>query len=133
MRLLTAALIVSMLLPTAARAQTQPGGAQTQAGGKDVWQRFATQLTVGSDLQVQLLDGTRFRATFIEATDASLLVQPKTRVPVPVQAVAYDAIAALEVPKRGGIGAGKAVAIGVGAGAASFWAMVAIAFAVWGD
>jgi hypothetical protein len=70
--------------------------------------------------------------TWATAVAAGLLLQPKTRRPVPVQQVPYDAVASLEVPGKG-IGAGKAAAIGVAAGAGAFWAMVGIALAIWSD
>jgi hypothetical protein len=125
MRVLIAALVVSLILPAAVQAQAVPPAA-------DVWRTFAGQITVGSQLDVRLIDGAKFRATLISAGDAGLLLQPKTRRPVPVQQVPYDVVASLEVPGKG-IGAGKAAAIGVAVGAGAFWAMVGIALAVWSD
>jgi hypothetical protein len=114
-------------------ALSLPGAVMAQAPGPGVWREFAGNLDVGSELQVRLADGTRFRATLIRVDDAALLLQPKTRVAVPVQAVPYEAIASLEKPRQGGIGAAKAIAIGAGVGAAAFWAMLAIALTIWSD
>lgn len=83
--------------------------------------------------EVRLADGTAFRATLVAADDAALLLQPKTRVPVPIQTVPYVAIASLEVPKPGGISVGKAIAIGAGVGAGAFWGMFVVALAIFGD
>ena len=125
MRFIAAVLIVNLMLPGVVLAQgAAPEGA---------WRDFARQLEAGSELKVRLADGARFRATLIRADDSALLLQPKTRRPVPVQAVPYPAIASLEIQKQGGIGTGKAIAIGVGAGAAAFWGMVGIALALWSD
>src|SRR5688572_29846424 len=95
----------------------------------DVWRTFAEKVDVGSEMNVRLEDGTRFLATLVGMRDDALLLQPKTRATVPVQAVPYDAIASLEPRKHGGIGAGKAAAIGVATGVASFFAMLLILLA----
>jgi hypothetical protein len=89
-----------------------------QAGAQpDVWRPFAQRIDAGSRVKVSLDDGRRVVATLIDAGDDGLLVQPRTRIPVPVQGIAYDRIVSIERDEpRGGIGAGKAVAIGVASG-----------------
>jgi hypothetical protein len=104
-------------------------GAQPPA---DVWRTFAGRMDVGVELTVRLRDGQKFRATLIEAREDMLLLQPKTRLPVPVQPVPYDAVVSLERVKSG-IGAGKAVAIGVATGVGAFFGTLLIMFAAWGD
>jgi hypothetical protein len=86
----------------------------------DTWHMFAQKVEVGTRLKIRLDDGQRITATLIEANAEGLLVQPRTRVPVPVQRIAYDRIASLERDKGHGIGAGKAVAIGVASGVGAF-------------
>jgi hypothetical protein len=120
--MLTVALLFVLLAPAGVRAQAHP----------DVWKTFASRIDVGAQLNVRLRDGQRFRATLIEAREDALLVQPKTRVPVPVQPVAYDAIVSLEQAK-GGIGAGKAVAIGVATGVGAFFGTLLIMLAAVSD
>jgi hypothetical protein len=105
------------------------GSAQTTA---DTWRSFAESIEVGAELNVRLADGTRVRATLIGARDDSVLLQPRTRVPVPVQAVSYSDIVRME-RKGKGIGAGKAVAIGVATGVGALFGMMAIMVAVLGD
>lgn len=58
-----------------------------------------------------------------------LLLLPRTRVPVPVQPVAYDQIASLERDDARGVGAGKAVALGVASGVAAFLGTLLIVIA----
>ena len=123
-RLRTAALIVTLLIPGLAFAQAVPA---------DVWRDVATRAGAGSEVQVRLTDGTKFRATLVRVDDSGVMLQPKGRVPVPVQAVPYASIASLEMPRKGGMGAAKAAAIGVAVGAAAFWGMVGIALAIWSD
>ena len=67
----------------------------------DVWKTFASRIDVGVQLNVRLRNGQKFRATLIDAREDVLLLQPKTRVPVPVQPVAYEAIVSLEQVKGG--------------------------------
>ena len=86
----------------------------------DVWRVFAQQIEVGSRLKIHLDDGQRIVATLIQTGPDSLVVQPSTRVPVPVQRLTYDRIASIELDKSRGIGAGKAVAIGVASGVGAF-------------
>jgi hypothetical protein len=98
----------------------------------DVWRTFAERMEVGVVLNVRLRSGQKFRATLIDARDDVVLLQPKTRIPVPVQPVPYGEIASLERAK-GGIGAGKAVGIGVASGVGAFFGVLMLLFAAWGD
>jgi len=104
-------------------------GAQVPA---DVWRTFAGRMDVGVELKVRLRDGQKFRATLIDAREDVVLLQPRTRIPVPVQPVAYGAIVSLERAK-GGMGAGKAVAVGVATGVGAFFGMLLIMVAAWAD
>ena len=109
-RLIALIIVVALVSPAAAQTTSNP----------DVWRAFATKIDVGSRVRVRLADGKRFTATLIQAAPADLVVQPRTRVPVPVQRVPYEAIVSLERDEARGIGAGKAVAIGVAAGVGAF-------------
>src|SRR5215212_10219566 len=98
-----------------------PAPAAAQATG-DVWRTFAQKLDTGSEVTVRLQNGQRFRATLIEARSDALVLQPRTRRPVPVQPVAYEAITSLERNENRGGGIGKAIAIGAAVGAGTFLA-----------
>jgi hypothetical protein len=99
----------------------------------DVWRTFAAKVEVGSSIKVRLQDGPPFTATLVEAQAGALLLQPRTRVPVPVQAVPYDSIVSIERVRGGGIGPGKAAAIGVLTGAGAFFATLVIFLAAIND
>ena len=86
----------------------------------DIWRAFAQTIEAGARVKVRLHDGQRVTATLIRADAEALLLQPRTRIPVPVQRVTYDQIASLEPDEARGIGAGKAVALGVASGVGAF-------------
>jgi hypothetical protein len=118
-RSFVAALIaITLMLPAPALAQQQVSG--------DIWRTFAQKLDTGSDVMVRLQNGQRFRATLIEARPDALVLQPRTRRPVPVQPVAYDAISSLERHDSRGANLGKAIGIGAAVGAGTFLAIFAI-------
>ena len=122
MRALALLLILALMTPTWAAAQVPP----------DVWRGFVENVDPGTEINVRLRDGKRFRAILVGARPDSVLLQPKTRITVPVQSVPYDAIASLERRPKG-MGAGKAAAIGVGSGVAVFFGIMAIVFAAYSD
>lgn len=109
-RLMTALLVCLLASQAAAQTSSNP----------DVWRDVAAKIDVGSRVKVRLAGGERFTATLIQAAPADLVVQPRTRVPVPVQRVPYEAIVSLERDEARGMGAGKAVAIGVASGVGAF-------------
>jgi hypothetical protein len=98
----------------------------------DVWKRFVERVAVGTELDVRLSDGQRMRATLVGVGDDAVLLQPKTRITVPVQAVPYDTIVRME-PRKAGHSAGKAVAIGAATGAGVFFGVMALLVAALGD
>jgi hypothetical protein len=103
-------MIITMATPTFAQMQAQG----------DLWRAFAQKVDVGTRVKLRLDDGQRVVATLIEANADGLFVQPRTRVPVPVQRIAYQRIVSLERDEGRGIGAAKAVAIGVASGVGAF-------------
>lgn len=123
-RVVVAAAIIVVLLSPTARAE------QSQA---DVWRTFAGKVDTGTDLDVRLLNGQRFRASLVEVRPDAVLLQPRTRVRVPVQAVSYSLIASLERHPQGGMSPGKAAALGAATGVGAFLAMLAILFVAIDD
>ena len=121
-RVLPATLLITVISLQSIAAQTTT----------DVWRSFAERIAVGTELNVRLNNGQRFRATLVGAQHDVVLLQPKTRIPVPVQAVAYDSTLRIE-PRKPGQGVGKAVAIGVAAGVGTFFGVMALLVAAVGD
>lgn len=98
----------------------------------ELWRNFAEKVEVGTELTIRLNDGRHFRATLVGTRDTAMLVQPKTRIPVPIQAVPYEEITRIE-RTRPGISAGRAVAIGVATGIGAFFGILALLLGVAGD
>jgi hypothetical protein len=121
-RQVTATILLVLVAVQGVAAQTAP----------EVWKQFVERLDVGKELTVQLSDGRRITATLVGTRDDAVLLQPRTRVPVAIQAVPYDAIVRIE-PRKGGHSAAKAVAIGVATGVGVFFGIMAIIVAAVGD
>ena len=121
-RLLTIMLIAALAAPGQALAQTRP----------DVWRDVASKIDIGTEINVRLNDGRKVRATLLEVGQDGLLLQPKTRVPVPVQEVPYPAIVSLE-RRAGGASVAKAVGIGIASGVGAFFVILGILVAAYGD
>ena len=119
---ITAVLLVALLSQHGVAAQTQ----------SDVWRDFARRVDVGTELTVRLNDGRRLRAMLVGTRADVVLLQPKTRIPVPVQAVPYEVIVRME-PRKANHSAGKAVAIGVATGVGVVFGIMALVFAAVGD
>ena len=108
------------------------GYSVTAQTSSEIWRHFAEQVEVGSELTVRLNDGRHFKATLVGVRDNAMLIQPKTRVPVPIQTVPYDDVLRLEKTKPG-IGAGKAIAIGAATGVGAFFGILAVMLGLVSD
>src|ERR1043166_6602743 len=67
------------------------------------WRALAGRLDPGLAVDVRLRGVQHFKATFIDAGPDAIVVQRKTRVPVPPEAIAYDSIASLSRAQSGGL------------------------------
>ena len=103
--------------------------AQTPA---EIWKSFAEQMDLGTELTVRLNDGRQFKATLVGTSDTAMLVQHKTRGPVPIQAVPYDDITRIERTRQG-VGPAKAVAIGVATGVGTFFGILVLMIGMVSD
>lgn len=121
-RFVTTTTLIAFMATSSVAAQTS----------SEIWKHFAEQLEAGTELTIRLNDGRQFRATLVGTRDTAMLVQPKTRVPVPIQDVPYEEVIRIERTKQG-IGAGKAVAIGVATGVGAFFGILALLMSVVSD
>lgn len=123
MRIVAILLMMTTIGAHGSFAQAPPQG--------EIWRAFAQQIDVGSRITVRFDAGRRVSATLIQANATELLLQPRTRIPVPVQRVAYDRIVSLERDDARGTGAGTAVALGVASGVAAFFGTLLIVIAAF--
>jgi hypothetical protein len=121
-RFITAAALLVLLSAQGVIAQTSP----------EIWRSFAERVDIGTELNVRLNDGRRMRATLVGVRQDAVLLQPKTRIPVPIQTIPYEEIVRME-PRKSGLGTGKAVAIGVATGVGVFFGIMAILVAAVAD
>jgi len=117
------ALIAALILTST----TSSAGAQ--ANDADAWHALAVALEPGSTIDLRLRDGAHVKATFITAQADAMVVQRKTRVPMPVETIRYDAIASLSRADRTGMSAGKVTAIALGSAGAAIGAFFLILLA----
>ena len=119
---ITTAVLVVLMAVHGVTAQSAP----------DIWKGFVERVDVGTELNVRLSDGRRMRAILVGVRDDAVLLQPRTRTPVAIQAVPYDAIVRME-PRKAGHGTARAIALGMTAGVGVFFGIVALLVAAVGD
>ena len=95
----------------------RPGFAQSSFEAT-AWQTFAENLDAGVTLDVRLRDRRHFKATFINARPDALVVQRKTRLPVPVELIPYESIASMARAERSSLTAAKVAGIALGSAGA---------------
>ena len=93
---------------------------------------YLKQLPAGSKVRASLTDGSTLHGTLMKATDQEIVIQPRTRIPELPRDVPMDRIRAVEL-ESGGTGVGKAVAIGVAVGVGTFFGVLMLLAAVYGD
>jgi hypothetical protein len=99
------------------------------ANDAEAWRVLAAKLDAGSAVDVRLRDGTHFKATFIDAKPDAMLVQRKTRLPVPVEAIGYESIASISRVDHSGMSAAKVTGIALGSAGAAIGAFFLILLA----
>ena len=82
------------------------------------WQTLAEKLEAGVTVDVRLRDRQHFKATFIDARPDALVVQRKTRLPVPVELIPYESIASMARAERSSLTAARVAGIALGAAGA---------------
>jgi hypothetical protein len=103
-----------------------------QASTRRVLVEYAQSLPPGSDVRVSRSNGRSLRGTLMKATDQSLVIQPRTRLPEPAVEISFSDV--LEVtPEHHGGSVARSIGIGAAAGAAAMLTILLVMFAVYGD
>ena len=118
MKALSIPVVVAFVISLAAIPASGQTPVQTTNDGI-AWRTVGQALQPGAAVNVRLRDGRHFKATFIAAHDEAIAVQRKTRVPVPIEQVPYDAIASMSRVERGTLSAAKVAGIALGSAGAA--------------
>jgi hypothetical protein len=110
-----------------------PAYVQGIAPSPDLWRSFAEKIEPGKTVKVRLMTGQRFKATLLQVSTDGMIVQPKTRAPVPPQVVPFDQVASLEIDTSKGASLAKAIGVGAAVAAGTFFGLMLLTFAVIGD
>lgn len=114
----------------AAGPQAQPPDGRSSAD-RSVLAEYVQKLAPGTRVRVDRANGRPVKGTLMKATDAVVVVQPRTRVPEPpIEIPLADVLA---VTPEGSNGVAKAIGIGAAAGAAAALGVILILIAAFSD
>lgn len=130
----TTALLVCLTLAASGCATTGTRGITVvPTADRAVIAEYVRALPAGSAIQVQRTDGRSVRGTLMKATDQSLIIQPRARIPEPPLEIALTDVIAVTPERTGGTSVGKAIGIGIAAGVGATLAFLAILAALYAD
>ena len=114
-----------------------PSGAQSQpavslpARDPAVMAEYVQKLQPGTRVRVDLASGKTVKGTLMKATDRSIVVQTRTRLPEPPLELALNDILAVTPESSNGVG--RAIGVGAAAGAAACLGVLLVLIAVFSD
>jgi hypothetical protein len=114
---------VGSRLPAYASPQASPN--------RNVLVEYVQKLPPGTLVRVVRSQHGSMRGTLLKATDQSLFIQPKTRLPEPLVEVPLDDVVGVTPEPQGGNGIGRAIGAGAAAGAAASVAIFLIIIAAF--
>ena len=120
--------ILPVVIALIAATATVPAVAQS-VDDASAWRTLAEKIDAGATVDIRLRDGKHYKATFIAARPDAIVVQRKTRVPVPVEAIAYDRIAAFARAQPAQMSAAKVAGIALGSAGAAIGTLFLILLA----
>jgi hypothetical protein len=104
-----------------------------QHGDTAVMAEYVQRLPPGTTIKVERIEGKSLRGTLMKATDRSLIIQPKTRIPEPAVEIVYADVVRITPDTGNGNYIGKAIGIGAAAGAGAALTVFFIILAAYGD
>jgi hypothetical protein len=108
-------------------------GHSTAAADQSMLAEYVQKLTPGSAVRVERTAGGSLRGTLIRATDRSVVVQPRTRIPVPPVDVPLTDVLSVTPESPRGPNIAKAIAAGAAAGAGAALAVFLIILTAYDD
>jgi len=127
------ATLVSTGCATARTPHVNSVSSPDQAGTRRVLIEYTQSLPRGADVRVSRSSGRSLRGTLMKATDQSLVIQPRTRLPEPPVDIPFNDVLEVTPEHHGGTSVAKAIGIGAAAGAAAMLTVLLVMFAVYGD
>lgn len=131
MRKVIALLLSASLFASGCATAGAPRVAQPAPSDRALLAGYVSQLPVGSRVRVDLVGGKVVKGTLMKATDTSIVVQRRTRMPEPPDEFTLDKVASVQVEPANSTG--KAIAIGAAAGAAAVVGALLILAAIFAD
>jgi hypothetical protein len=120
------AVLLIVALTTSSLAAQQPTD-ETRS-----WRALTATLEPAAMVSIRLKDGKHIVGTILEHSDDSLVLKPRTRVPVAARAIAFTDIESIE-RKKPAMSPGAKVLLGVGIGIGAVMFGVLLAFAAYAD
>lgn len=109
-----------------------PAHVQTGAD-PHVLAEYAQRLPPGTQVRVGRRTGRVLRGTLVKATDSSIVIQPRTRVPEPPVDIPLAAVVSIVPETPGRTNVGKVVAIAAAAGAGATLGVLLLLAAILSD
>jgi hypothetical protein len=94
---------------------------------------YVQKLPLGAAVRVERARGRALRGTLLKATERSLILQPRTRLPEPPVEVPLSEVLSVVPESTNGANLAKAIGIGVAAGAGAALGVFLIILAALGD
>ena len=91
---------------------------------------YIQRIPPGSRVKVERTNGDSMRGTLMKASAQGIVVQRNSRVPEPPIDVPVAQLARVTLDQGGGSTVAKAIGIGIASGAATFFALIALAYAI---
>jgi hypothetical protein len=118
---------------TARGGRVPTTGPSADAANHSLLADYVQTLTLGSAVRVERTAGGSLRGTLIKATDRSIVVQPRTRLPEPPIEVPLGDVLSVTPESSRGPNIGKAIAAGAAAGAGAALAVFLVIVAAYSD
>jgi hypothetical protein len=106
---------------------------QPSSASRSVLVDYVQKLPPGTLVRVNRAQGHAVRGTLMKATDQSIFLQPKTRLPEGIVEIPVDDVLAVTPEPTTGNNLGRAIGAGAAAGAGAAVAIIMIIIAVAGD
>jgi hypothetical protein len=131
--LLCAALAAPGCATAGAAGSTSARTPERRVADRAVLAEYVQKLPPGSPIRIERASGRTLRGTLMKASDRSLIVQPRTRIPEPAVEAVLDDVLSVTPDSSNGSYLGKAIGVGAAAGAGAALAVFLIIIAVFSD